>query len=1522
MDSVKLIGKWARLVSLGALLSFFLLMPAMVHASTISQVPLFLTQAVPPMVLFNMSNDHQLYFEAYPDYADLDGDGAANKTYTHHIDYYGYFDSYKCYTYSGGVFQPASMTPDKYCGGGLWSGNFLNWVSMSRIDVVRKILYGGLRSTDTSTQTILERSYLPNDAHSWVKFYDGNDIAQLTPFSLPETTVATSNSSHPLTTTAPVSADNPNKQFVTTFGANQVEVGDQLILRDAANPNANYMYGVVTHIPSAGTIRVQVSRVVGAEGTTINSWRIENPTRRGVSFCNTTVGTGFSQNVTAPPLIRVASGNYSLWTSNERWQCRWANEQYNTGHASMAIGGIRFSNGNDVGRTGLFANADNPRRDVFGLGSIDYVARVAACVPGLVGEERCKQYPAGNLKPIGLLQQFGDEDRIHFGLFTGSYLRNKSGGVLRRNIGSIANEVAVSTDGRFLTPPDEGSIIRTLNLLRVYGYNHTDGTYNSSSAGGDNCSWGLTNFNEGRCSNWGNPQSEMFLESLRYLSNAGGLTPNFGFSTTIDDRIPGLRTTGWQVPLNEENYCAAINLINFNASVSSYDHDQFDGVADLPGAGSVQTLTDIVGAGEGIHGREWFVGESGGNNNQLCTPKQVNSLGGVRGLCPEAPRLQGSYHMAGLAHWAWTNDIRPDLPSSQHVRTFGVALAPAVPRIDIPRPGQVAPAVTLLPACRNANGSNCAIVDFRIVHQDIDAGTGSFFIQWEDSEQGGDYDMDMNGILSYVIDDHEIRITTNIFAESTSQALGFGYVISGTNRDGFHVHSGTNNFTYNPVGYYVDAYGGEARCVSCNVGDPPMTVAYTLGGSVANLLESPLYYAAKWGGFDKDVGGFPANAASWDSTGDGKPDNYYFAIDPGKLARDLEEVFNQVDIQVSSAAAIATNSTRLNEDTMIYQARFNPEFWSGELLAFKADEGDGAVQDTPVWNAAERIPHHTQRTIITANPPAGTSLVSEGGRMFEWSLLDPVSQQAPLGNEDVFHYIRGDRSGEISNGGSFRNRAGVLGDIINSDPAFMGREDFGYGNATDDVAAAYRTFVQSKSNRRNVLFVGANAGKMHAFDAETGDELFAYVPMAVYPNLAQLASPDYLHRYYVDGSPRVADAYLNGQWRSLVIGSTGAGGRSVFVLDVTNPEPTSINGNNVIWEFTHAEMGYSIPQPSIARMADGHFWAIIPNGYNSPGGQARLFLKRIHDGHLVQINTGIGDGNGLSAAIPVDTTGNRTTNYIYAGDLKGNLWRFDVSGNINSWNNTNNRRVIFQARDADNRPQPITARPEVGRHPDGGYMIYFGTGAFFRVGDNVVHESDVRHSFYGVHDTGSATTITRTSLTRQEIIYEGNQFNTDVRVVSAANAAPNSRGWYLDLITPPNVFKGERVVSRAQLRFGRIIFVTLIPSQNPCEFGGDSWLMELDAITGQRLGYSVFDLNEDRDFDSSDYVTIIIDGEEINVPVSGMRPGVGIIKDPTIISAGDEREYKYVSGTSGEIGIIEERGGSDRLGRQSWRQLR
>ena len=248
---------------------------------------------------------------------------------------------------------------------------------------------------------------------------------------------------------------------------------------------------------------------------------------------------------------------------------------------------------------------------------------------------------------------------------------------------------------------------------------------------------------------------------------------------------------------------------------------------------------------------------------------------------------------------------------------------------------------------------------------------------------------------------------------------------------------------------------------------------------------------------------------------------------------------------------------------------------------------------------------------------------------------------------------------------------------------------------------------------------------------------------------------------------------------------------------------------------------------------------------------------------------------------------------------------------------------LVRTRSAADR-QPISSKPQVGLHPDSGTMVFFGTGKFFEVGDNIVGGSPQTQTFYGVRDSGSRV-AGRNNLQVQTILAEvssgSSGFNADVRVsTDTAVDYSTKSGWYMDLLSPVNGAEGERSVSPPVIRNGRIIFTTLIPSADPCDYGGDSWIMELDAVYGKRLTMTPFDLNNDGQFDSGDYVSVIVGTETVTVPVSGKRSNIGIVKTPGIVDGGD-KDHKYTSGSSGNLEHTLE-SSEEFTGRQSWRQLR
>ncbi|MBN1141254.1 MAG: pilus assembly protein PilY [Deltaproteobacteria bacterium] len=678
--------------------------------------------------------------------------------------------------------------------------------------------------------------------------------------------------------------------------------------------------------------------------------------------------------------------------------------------------------------------------------------------------------------------------------------------------------------------------------------------------------------------------------------------------------------------------------------------------------------------------------------------------------------------------------------------------------------------------------------------------------------------------------------------------------------------------------------------------------------------------------------------ASLNSRGD-----FFSATEPDLFAQKMGDMIAAlVDRRIGSAAAIATNSTRLVDTTLIYQARFDSSDWSGEIIAYKINS-DGSIGDVGWTTSLEgKIPVHGSRQVFTWNGAAGAE--------FAWANLSAAQKTALQagGTEqqgiDRLNWIRGDQSKESNKtDGYLRIRTKILGDIVNSDPVVIGAPDFQYEKLPVGTAgqSTYDDFQTGNKSRAKTLYIGGNDGMLHAFDALTGVEKFAYIPSLVFNNLASLTSPDYVHRYFVDGSAYFGDAFYEdttggtSAWKTVMVGTLGGGGRGVFALDITNPD--GFDAGKVLWEFTDPDLGYVMGQPMVVRMQNGKWAAVFGNGYASDNSKAFLFIVDLWTGALIRkIDTGAGSAaspNGLGVPALL-ANANKSIDYAYAGDLLGNLWKFDLTNSDASkwtigYKSGSTGIPLFMARRPATQVQPITSPLEIGKHPEGGYMIYFGTGKYFETDDNLVSATTPIQSFYGIWDNEkTAITVTdRSSLQQQTILYEGlfSEDSEDLVRVTSSNTIDwkTKRGWYIDLVSPAGTIEGERVVSAPLLRHGRVIFTTVIPLNDPCAAGGTSWLMELMAESGSRPTYSVFDMDEDGKINSADMVTVTIGGEEVTVAVSGDKSDVGIIKTPAVITAGDGVEYKYTGGSEGGIAVIREKGSdNDQFGRRSWRQLR
>ncbi|HID81769.1 MAG TPA: hypothetical protein EYH06_12180 [Chromatiales bacterium] len=610
--------------------------------------------------------------------------------------------------------------------------------------------------------------------------------------------------------------------------------------------------------------------------------------------------------------------------------------------------------------------------------------------------------------------------------------------------------------------------------------------------------------------------------------------------------------------------------------------------------------------------------------------------------------------------------------------------------------------------------------------------------------------------------------------------------------------------------------------------------------------------------------------AAWNGRGE-----FLSAANPKQLIDGLTNAFQSIQGRTGGAASVSFSEAALQAGTKVFQVEFDSNDWSGDLKAFLLNSG--GTLGAQVWSAETQLaalvtPTSDSRKIFTYNDSTNTGVAFSWGSLSAKQKSD-LNAAAGDAQTEVLPYLRGATGDE---GGLFRNRGKRLGDIIRSTPAFVTANPTAWpdDNAHNTGAFAdYHDFVITV--RTSAIYVGSNDGMLHGFNANTGDELMAYIPNALFSSSAgeglhALTDKNYKHRHYVDGSPTVVDARIGGgsgaaAWKTVLVSGLRGGGRSYFALDVTNPanfdeaNPT----DTVLWEFTSdddpdGDLGYTYGEASIVPAEDGNWYAIFGNGYNSDRGRAVLYMVRLdHNGawsagDFYKISVDSADNttnrNGLATPVVIDKDGNGKSDTVYAGDLKGGLYAFDITNPASI-----TKRKVFQTQSN----QPITSAPVVAKHPSESAvatspntLIMFGTGQYLVVPDMTTTDTQ---SFYGVWDKGSATAATTANLVEQTLSNFTSGGNT-VRLLTQNDVgysadSPPTQGWYFDLGLGA---AGERMVVRPILRGNDIWFVTTIPDPAPCGNQGSGFLMVADARTGGSPQRSTFDINGDGQVDGED----------------------------------------------------------------------
>ncbi len=672
--------------------------------------------------------------------------------------------------------------------------------------------------------------------------------------------------------------------------------------------------------------------------------------------------------------------------------------------------------------------------------------------------------------------------------------------------------------------------------------------------------------------------------------------------------------------------------------------------------------------------------------------------------------------------------------------------------------------------------------------------------------------------------------------------------------------------------------------------------------------------------------------ATWNARG-----SFLTVTGPATLASALEGAFAAANDRAGSAAPAAFSSASLATGSRVYVTGFESNPWFGRLDAFDvtavtptSTHPTGFVL-TERWSAQEKLAERdlsaSPRTLLTWD--TGTKKgISLDRTAFSGTGIDPykdLAVGAPAtepGKGDFIDrriaWLRGDGSNEVGAGGTdeFRSRtvAGerrLLGDIIASAAVHVGAPSARYPDSIPEVESSYAAFAAANAARQPMVYVAANDGGLHGFDADSGEERLFYLPEPVFTSTASqgvhfLTETGYTHRYYADVTPTVADVYVGGAWRSYLVGALGKGGKGIYVLDVTDPSvldrtkpgfseasaATAVVKNDTV--ISSDLLGYTYARPQIARMAapsatDGTHWAaVIGNGYNSKTGDASIYIVYLDGKKNILFSTktdpktkgfagsvdckngGTFGGypcNGMSTPRLADTNGDGIIDRIYAGDLLGNVWVFDVSdtkgGSLwkTAYGTTSYPLPLFTARDASGNAQPITAQVALARHPtqsgsatSPNLLVSLGTGQLLADADAA---SSADQSFYTVWDRGTGELV-RGDLNEQFIstVTEGGE---TVRVIDdgadgatayGSDPATTDFGWFADLPTG-----GERVVGRAVPLGDVVFFDTVIPSSDVCATGGATgWFMAADLDSGGEPPLDVIDRDSSGDFGTGDLV--------------------------------------------------------------------
>ncbi|MCL2644104.1 MAG: PilC/PilY family type IV pilus protein [Betaproteobacteria bacterium] len=1542
-------------------------------------VPLNDSQTSPPLVMLIASKEHKQFTAAYNDTTDINSVGSVG--FKPEVVYYGLFDSKLCYQgkgrnemtraipYTGRPsssssyshnrteanadrFDPVEPVGDMKThkcrsGSKLWSGNFLNYVTTSNMDALRKVLYGGLRVVDTNSTTILRRAYIPRDGHAWGKEYansEAYDIADYTPFSRPKSGERHffGNYSRPANCGPGLSGavrcrDTAAPILHVALNVGADDVGNPYRIWDWADADITELFDdqkVKAQESKNFVMQVKVCSIpIKMPDSTEEYWG-DNckpyTDNRGNVISHKPVGVLQKFGEDGSVLFGLFTGSYDYNISGGELRRRaqpFSDE--------LASTGGRFRLDATGGSNGISYLLNRMMVRGFGYGSTPEYRNLRSTNTNTGSGSRLAHRVMKDLEFVDWGNPIGEAMY--------ETLRYLSGA------GKATPEFTKASD----------IDIELLPTLPSW-----DSPYGKRPSHEDYVPW---------CSR----------PNILILSDT---------STSFDsDQLPGASfqsctDTDARTALTTSAACARMGN-SFTGTFSDFN---------------AKNLLKEISNKEGIGGgKKYFIGQSGNSLDWAPTAKAVDSLAEVRGL-PEDPAKEGSYTVAAVARYGKQKGITT-VPGKNKVDvdTWAVALASSLPEIKVngitivPFGKSVAGGGLKFDARKNYFQPTNQIVKFYVKHLSKKPYDATFLISYNSLEQGGDYSMDF--LVEYRVRETvkgnvEVTVTPKHFA--TDITMNVGYVVSGAGeQDGPYLvvqnrsKSLDNKFIYlaehpayhlnvppdMPVGHCADVDTDSKKAAECAI-LPACTSSNSASGTCtlldkdfqlqhskrtftpsgiapAERLPNPLWLAAKYGSYRTKLGDWPSSYEKWDTDEDGIPDNYFPVSNAAQLEKALINAINNIrEVGGRSSGRINTSSDVLSSsETLVFSTTLSadPDLpdWGGNLVArLITANGLGDVR----WRAAEELPEPDNRRIFTRKNYNIEEVKSKGAE-FKWENNLNEDQKTALGalgqrfnGKDVLNFVRGSNEKEIKNNGNFRDRireknaASPLGGSPNNTPRYF--------------------------KPTSTIYLGANDGMLHAYHAETGKELFAYIPSALIPKLPSLASPSFGHDWYVDGEIAIGTIQQgDGSSTHWLVGGLGRGGAGLYGLDVS--DPANFSKNNVAWELNGTpfgecanknpdldNLGVILGTPLIGKFNDGNTYAIVGNGYNSCGtktssssvsyARAILYVIDIQTGKVVsRITTDTTNGNGLSTPTGVDLDGNGTIDIVYAGDLNGNLWRFDMRSNKPAdWKarlgNTFNTATPLLVARSKNTPaatsrnrvaQPITAAPTVTLDNQGIPWVFFGTGRYLTIPDK--SSQDIQ-TWYGLRDNTdiNPADITHAQLTQRIFVGVGsielpdgsNRLIRSIQHQTNAADMNGKRGWYIDFDVPDDL--GERVIDTPLIikaPRGTVLEIpSIIPSTDPCLAGGRGYINFINAFTGAALNFPFIDLNGDGIVNDQD----IPPGSKYSFPGSigiqekdGMPGNLAIVGDQNIIGS-----------TGGGLTVLKKNLGISKggqHGRISWREL-